>query len=219
MKSLSPRIWAALVALLAASGTRARADFMDWTFDWSMSPSTVMSSGTGTIAWALNPDGPGAATIPVGTITTSSATDGILHPADVYNNPYTLTLTITDTHTNTSNSLTFGGVVQGTLITTKSTLGNTFTDPVTQVLTLAGHDYRVTMSPTFTTLPAPGSPAKGLLNALVVVTDSSPGGPPPVPSSVPEPASVILAGCGCGLGLAHLIRARRLALARAKPPC
>src|SRR4051812_39079358 len=72
----------ALVLLLGES--RARADFVDYSYHWSVLPSSVLASGSGSVTIATAADGTatgelGSSTpvvIPGATVTTTSAADG-----------------------------------------------------------------------------------------------------------------------------------------------
>ncbi len=100
-------------ALVIGSTSGARADFMDWSYHWSITPGQVLSSGTGSVALALVQDGTDASTIPAATVTTtSSATDAA---PDKYNVGYNLTLHLTDNPSKKSGDLTFHGTVAGTV--------------------------------------------------------------------------------------------------------
>ena len=50
-----------LIAVLALGATSSlRADFMDWSYHWSITPGPVLTSGTGCVAMALAQDGSGS---------------------------------------------------------------------------------------------------------------------------------------------------------------
>ena len=207
-----------LVALLVLSATtQLRADFMNWTYHWSITPSSVLTSGTGSVMMGLAQDGSkGASTIPAATVTTTSSATAT---PDTYNVGYNLTLHLTDNTTNQSGDLTFHGTVTGTVTATSSHLTNTFSDPTTQTLTLSGHTYSVTINPSLMTLAAPGSTTPPQINALVSVANAT-GGPPtggPPSTGTPEPTSLTL-GClaSCGWGLGAWLRRRRVGTAPAE---
>src|SRR5262245_2374947 len=46
-------VCALLVAVCLLAGGRARADMVDFSYSWTISPKTVLSSGTGTVSFAL----------------------------------------------------------------------------------------------------------------------------------------------------------------------
>ncbi len=215
-----------LIALLMVGATmQSRADFMDWSYRWSISPATVLSSGTGSVALALAQDGSGASSIPAATVTTSSSATNAA--PDVYKVGYNLTLQVKDNNSHRSGDLTFHGLLSGTVSATSSHLTNTFSDP-TEQLRLGGRLYSVTINPSLMTLAPPGSAVLPQINALVSVTNPA-GHPTPMvqnpapnvgsPGSVqstPEPSSLVLGMLAFGgLGAATLRRrfcAKALAL-------
>lgn len=216
-----------LIAVLAFGATSSlRADFMDWSYHWSITPGPVLTSGTGSVAMALAQDGSGASKIAAATVTTtSSATDAA---PDRYNVGYNLTLHLTDNPSKQTGDVTFHGTVAGTVSATSSQLSNTFSDPTTQKVMLGGHLYSVTINPSFLTLAAPGSTTPPQINALVSVSNATGTPPPPVPQvqtpppsggtggggqvqSAPEPSSLALGILASGwLGLAALHRRFRV---------
>ncbi|HEY7427148.1 MAG TPA: PEP-CTERM sorting domain-containing protein [Gemmataceae bacterium] len=211
MRYLLRSFFAAL--LLLGATTQLRADFMDWSYHWSITPSAVLTSGTGSVAMGLAQDGSGASTIPAATVTTTSSATAAA--PDKYSVGYNLALHLTDNPSNQSGDLTFHGTVSGTVTATSSHLTNTFNDPTTQKLTLGGHTYSVTINPSLLTLPAPGSPNPPQINAQVSVANATGNSPSVAPQvttpnaptgpirGVPEPTSLALsclASCGCGLG-------------------
>ena len=209
MKS-TPTYLFSLVALpLLLAGGRARADYMDWSYHWSISPGPVLASGTGNVALALFRDGPGAATIPAATVSTNSAATAAA--PDRYNVGYALTLRLTDNPSHQSGDLTFHGTVAGTVTAASSQLTNTFSDPLTQKLALAGHLYSVTVTPTLLTLPAPNAPPPQISAQVSVGGVQGPppplAPPPPTPppsppapavQNSPEPSALALGGLALG---------------------
>lgn len=211
MKGQFGRRLGILVAVVLVGASPARAD---WTFSWSLAPQQPYNSGTGSVAFALDPGGAGGPVIPAATITTSSAADGFKVPADSYNVQYSLTLTITDTAANLKGTATFLGALKGTLTATASTLVNTFSgtpsNPLTQTVPIGTHDFVVTIDPTSTQIQPPNhNDSPILLDALVQVGDHQ---PPPV-QNVPEPSAYVLcAGALAVLALAAQRLRRRVAV-------
>jgi hypothetical protein len=206
-----------LIALLMVGATiQARADFMDWSYHWSISPAAVLSSGTGSVALALSQDGNGASSIPSATVTTSSSATNTA--PDIYKVGYNLTLHLTDNQSHKSGELTFHGLLSGNVSATSSHLTNSFSDP-TEKLRLGGHLYSVTLNPSLMTLAPPGATVLPQINALVNVTNATgsptpgvqnpgPGaGSPGTVQSTPEPTSFVLGVLAFGgLGVATLRR-------------
>jgi hypothetical protein len=209
MKGQFGRRLAILVTVVLVGVSPARAD---WTFSWSLQPQQPYNSGTGSVAFALDPGGPGGPVIPAATITTNSVADGFKIPPDSYNVQYSLTLTINDTAANLKGTAIFLGALKGTLTATTSTLVNTFSDtpsnPLTQTVPIGAHDFVVTIDPTTTQIQPPShNDSPILLDALVQVNDHKL--PPPV-QNVPEPSGYVL--CGGALAVlaltAHRLRRR-----------
>ncbi len=197
MKRLSIRLLATLVASLSATACSVRADFLDWGYHWSVN-TPVLSSGTGSVALAVVQDGNGAHTIPAVSVTTTSA--ALPTNPDVFHSNYNLTLMLTDHSSNSSGSLTFAGLISGTLTASGSALTNTFLSALTQQVTIGQHVYSVTIGPDTTRLLAPGSATPPLLDATVTVGDVSQNGSGGgTTSSTPEPASLVLGGLGFSL--------------------
>ncbi|HEY7326762.1 MAG TPA: PEP-CTERM sorting domain-containing protein [Gemmataceae bacterium] len=211
-----------LAALLFLGATmQSRADFMDWSYHWSISPAAVLSSGTGSVALALAQDGGGASSIPAATVTTTSSATSAA--PDVYKVGYNLTLQLKVNHSSQSGDLTFHGLLSGTVTDTTSHLTNSFSSPTTEKLLLAGHLYSVTINPSLMTLAPPGSTILPQIDALVKVTNSTgrsigsptpqvPNPPPTIGSpgpvqSTPEPSSLVLGILAfCGMGAVTLRR-------------
>lgn len=210
MKPRTVRLLFMLTALVVLVGeSRARGEFVDFSYSWSVQPSAVIPGGTGSVTLALAADGSssvelGSLTptpIPGATVTTtSSASD----PPDSFNTNFSMKLHLTDTDSGASGDLTFAGTISGSLTATSSSLTSTFQNPMTQMLTLGNHVYSVTIDPTLINLPSPGSSAPALIDALVTASTK----PTPLPQA-PEPTSLVL-GATAILGLA----ARRLLAAR-----
>jgi hypothetical protein len=197
---------AAVAYCLLACGLEARADFINWSFDWTHSPAVVAADngGTGGVSLTNHQGGMGSGNsdIVATQITTFSAAT-VNTPDHFTNSPYSLILDLTDTASHQSSMLTFKGVFNGTLSTTSANIKNTFLSPLTQHLDLGGHLYTVTIGP----YAAPGIPdatQSGSISAhLSVQPDSSTGGgpgvgPPPPTHGAPEPSTLVLFCLGLG---------------------
>jgi hypothetical protein len=215
---------AALCICLLSMGLEARADIINWSFDWTHTPAVVAADkgGTGGISLTNHQGGMGSGNsdIVATEITTFSAAT-VNAPDHFTNTPYSLILDLTDTASHQSGMLTFKGLFNGTLSITSANIKNTFISPLTQHLDLGGHLYSVTIGP----YAAPGIPdatQTGSISAHVMVqSDGSGGGgtsgnppppPPPPTHGAPEPSSWVLAT----IGLAVLALVASWRIARAK---
>jgi hypothetical protein len=223
-----------LAAVLLLGAGQARAELIDFSYQWTVMPSAVIPGGTGTVTLSTAPDGAGQAElgsstptfIPGATVTTtSSATE----PPDSFNTPLSMKLHLTDEKTGLSGDLSFSGTIAGQLTATSSTLTSTFDGPVTQELKLANRVYSVSIDPALVSLPAPGATSPGSIDARVSVASRGgppfdppgggppgggpPGGGPPggsPPIGAPEPSALLL-GATAVLGLAaRRVLCRRL---------
>jgi hypothetical protein len=136
-------------------GSAARAEYMDWTYHWSVSPSPVLASGTGSVTQTLYSfrAKPGALRIPVAAVTTTS--DAMSRNPDIYNKYFNMVLHLTDAATHQSGNLTFAGNIRGTLTYNSAHLYESFRTPIEHI-TLGKHIYYVRL-PSYVQLMPPGS--------------------------------------------------------------
>jgi hypothetical protein len=234
MKHLAARRAAWMTALLLLLGASpARADFMNWSYSWKLTAGPTFTSSNSNVSVALaNGASQGAATLPAAAISASSASP----TTDSFNASYGLSLSIKDNPSGNAGTLTWNGQISGTVGPGTSTLQNTFSAPLTESLTLAGHIYKVTLEPSPANIPAPNSNTRALIDAQVAVSDASTGGggntggtgntgggtgktgggPGPQVSSTPEPSSLLLAGCALSLASAAGWRRRARAAATSR---
>ena len=131
MKHLFTRILFMLAVVAALGESAARAEFVDFSYAWSVQPGAVLPGGTGSVQIALTPNASanyqlGAASptlIPGATITTTSA--AIAGTPDSFNNPFSLGIMLKDTTSGATGNLTFSGTIAGTLTFNTSTLTST----------------------------------------------------------------------------------------------
>lgn len=177
------------LVLIVASlcGSSARAEYLDWSYRWSISPSPVLSSGTGSVAQALYPAGKGQPRILAAAVTTTSEATA-QHP-DVYNKSFSLTLHMTDLATHRTGNLTFYGTIRGTLSYNSAHLYESFRTTL-EHLVLGRHIYWVRL-PSYVRLMAPGSLVVPTYYASVLVENIYP--PPPIVHPVVSTASITTA--------------------------
>ena len=212
MKHLFMRMLFMLVVVAALGESTARAELVNFSYAWSVLPSSVLPGGTGSVQVSLTAnDSPsfnvGVSTpIPGATITTtSSASAG---SPDVFSNPFSLKLSLKDTTSGDTGNLSFSGTISGSLTSTTSTLTGKFDNPLLQSLHLGTHIYQVTIDPSLLGLPAPNSTANTQIGAFILVTNAGGNGGPP-PSNAPEPSSLVLGGMAIAGLAARRWRAKR----------
>lgn len=209
MRNSSLRLVIALMGGLIA-GSAARADYMDWSYRWSIGPAPVLASGTGTVSQALGQPGTGATRILAAAVTTSS--DASAQDPDRYNKSFNLVLHIVDRANRQSGSLTFYGHILGSLTANTASLVETFRT-ASEYLRLGRHIYAVEL-PSFIRLMAPGSLVVPTFYAGVRVWNVPPPPPhrpqvmaasvkiasisvdPQTSASTPEPSGLLLGGLG-----------------------
>lgn len=198
---------------LLLGGQPARADFMNWSYQWSIGPRPVFASGTGTVAMAVGQSGRGASHLQAAAITTSSSAPA--SSPDRFNSNFNLILHLTDRASHTSGNLTFQGRIVGTLTSSGAHLSETFSTPLER-LRLGGHVYWVSL-PNHLMLVAPGTTTVPSLTATVRVVNvwNPPPRPhphplaaaptmmvsiasisPAEPAPAPEPPALLLSGVG-----------------------
>jgi hypothetical protein len=197
----------ALLSLLAVPGP-ATAELIAWTYSWSSSPAEVLSDAPGAGQIAFTNEAPhnvvgNTDVVATNLRTVSSATAG---NTDKFTNAaYTLSLTIVDSSSGQGGTMTFKGVLNGTVTDASSNITNTFVGETTQSLVLGTNQYTVSIGP-YSPAGPPTSIDTGTIAAFAQVNVSSVG----AIATVPEPASLLLA---C-LALPSLAISRRRRAAR-----
>jgi hypothetical protein len=197
MHALAVRVRPLLIAMGLLAAGSARADAVNYSYHWGVSPSpAVFSSGGSIVALAVPPDGSTSAPagalnqLPGATFSTNSSTS-TQGQADSFRVPYQLTLHLTDTQSGAGHDFTFAGSLAGQVSANSSQLTSTLNTPSTRSFTLGKSVYAVAISPTLISIPAPGVTPAASLNALVKV---APVRGAPAINNTPEPSSLFLAG-------------------------
>ena len=171
---------------------------------------TVAAAGTG----STTPGGADfssaiPAIVPLGTLTTSALTGPVGNFSFSANN--TITLNLTDTASGQSGTLTLTGSVYGNVSPDGTTLGVSASGGFWQTVALGDHTYSVD---TVNSLPdtAPGNDPVSYV-AQVYVDRPAPDFFPPLATDkgvagVPEPSSLLLAGCALSLWGGAVLRRR-----------
>jgi hypothetical protein len=190
-----------VLALLAvpavlAGGAPARADFIPWSYSFSVNPNPVTSNdGTASVNFATT-SGTHTGSNDSFLATTLSAA-GTANAA-FSNRGYTFSMHLTDLTSNASADLSFAGALSGN---SPFNLTNKIPNPNHSV-TLGQHEYTVTLG----AFVPPVSGKAGSMQVQVITT--TPGGGPV--NQVPEPASLLLAALGgSAVGLRCWWRKRR----------
>ena len=177
----------ALVALILAA-VPVRADFLGWQYDWSVSPATIPTANGGSLQ-LLGVSGTN--TVLSESVLALAITGPASDPQSaIAATPYQLTLTLTDldpaSH-DESGTLLFNGTLSGSY----ANLSNSFTGPTTKQIVLGTNNYTVSLG----SYNAPSPTFPGVLTATISAA--------PEAQTVPEPATLALAGCALpGLALA-----------------
>jgi len=195
--SIATRYGPVLAVLLTAAP--ARADLVHWSYNWSRSPSEVLSD-TGESKITLTDETTqqviGDSDIVATNLRTfSTAPDG--SPDHFTNRPFVLTLTLLDQASSTSGAVTLTGAFNGTLSQHSANITMTPTGVTTQSIVLGDVKYTAKLN-YFSPPGPPDATNRGSIGAHVSVTAQL------LTQGLPEPNSLILAGLGAVLlGLAR----------------
>lgn len=221
MKNLSALVGTAVVCLLATAVSQVRADYLNWSYTAVSNVPGIAINGSSPSGGAtltltdFNTSQPGAASIPVQAYVTSTS---VTTPVSFNNSAFKLAMTITDNTTHDSGTLNFTGSLAGALSSTASSVVASFAPVTSNVLTLDGHTYTVTI-PSLTLAP-PTSPQQDIMAAVSV--SNAPGGGGKGGSGgghggtgpsagAPEPASLLLGSLGVScFGVGYWWKRRRL---------
>jgi hypothetical protein len=195
MKSSAMVLAGMMFSMLFLAGS-GRADPITWSYSWSGGPDPVVADGAHSGGIFLLDPQPGTLSGSQNVVATQVEVFTAAHAnaPDVFpNEPYHMDLTLHDG--SATGNLTFTGLFNGVLSVSGVQLSNTFTGQTTQLLTLNGHFYTVTVGG-YTPPPNVNNP--GTIHAQIDVRDIE----HPPPQATPEPSGIVLAGLGLScLGL------------------
>jgi hypothetical protein len=178
----------AVLVLLLVAGTQARADFIQWSYNWSINPISVLSDdGNGSVSFTNQP--PQTASGNSDTVATNLKANS-LAPAsnpDTLNNTgaYTLTLSLTDTASGQSGTVSFNGKLSGSFSSSSANITNAFLGATSKTIFLGDNSYTVTIGP----YSPPGPPDSTNLGSIAAHVDVSAIG---ISSTSPEPSTLLL---------------------------
>jgi hypothetical protein len=188
------------LALFLLSAPRALADQISWSYDFSMSPSTVQASSGGsgqvdftTLSGSMTSTLPTAATLTAVNLHAVSAA-AAANPARFNDAEYTLTMHFTDLSSGLKATVTFEGVLNGTVSASGTSLKNTFLGQTEYAFDLNHHVYDISIGD-FRAPGAHGSDDLGSISVEVSLHHN------------PEPSSLVLGALALP-ALAYLRRRR-----------
>jgi hypothetical protein len=189
-----PRRAGIALAVLLLAGASARADLIQWGYNWTPSGNNVAADGGGTGHLGLTNAPSNAAAGTSNTVITNIRAFSTAPTAtpDVFTHAnFSFTLSLQDIASQQTGTVTYSGFFSGTLTANNANIQANFTSPSTQTLTLGGNTFTVTLG-TYSPPGPPGATNAGSLNALVTVTPGDNGGGHT--SSTPEPSTLVLIG-------------------------
>lgn len=192
--SMSRRAGIALTLLLLV-GASARADLLQWGYNWAPSAMKITADGGGSGYLTLTNQPSISATGTSNTVITNLrdfSTASTATPDTFTHAAFSFTLQLEDLASHATGTATFAGFFSGTLTANSANILANFTSPMTQTLTVGGNTYTVTLG-TYTPPGPPGSTANaGSLNAVITPTAGNGGGHTSGGGSSPEPSTLVL---------------------------
>lgn len=189
MKHAPATLGGAALLWLLTFGSDARADLIQWSYNWSRSPDEVFADSPGTGKITLTDEGLRDAIGSSDIVATNIRAYSSASPETPDNftaKPYALALYLLDHASGVSSTLTFSGQFDGTLSALSSNIKNTFTNAVTQSIVLGNDRYTATIGAY--TPPGPtGASTTGSISAHATVTVEA------IIRDVPEPGTLTLA--------------------------
>lgn len=208
MKCSPVALGGAAWVLLLFGTSDAHAELIQWSYNWSRTPTQVAANSPGTGYISLTDQGMQSAagnSYLVATNLQAHSTATLQNPDVFTNKIYTLSLYLQDTVSGKSGTLSFTGELNGTLTADNSNISNKFLGQTTQSVVLGNNLYTVTIGPY--TAPGPtGAVNSGSIAARAQVQVST-------LFQLPEPSSCLLAVVGA-LGSLAYVRLRRRDLIR-----
>lgn len=185
-----------IALMLAIPSAACRADPVEFSYSFNVTPAATISSGTGSVTFSLF-SGDSLAVNPgdlvpiqaASLFTTSSASD----PADTFHSIYTLSVNVRDALSQQDHDFQFSGLISGTLSHNASQLSARFDGPLSVSHALGNYMYTVSVEPEEALLMPPGSLADVLINANVTVKEiqtQTGGGSNTL--DTPEPGTMLL---------------------------
>lgn len=179
-------------ALLMLFNAPARADLIQWAYNWEPGATKVVADGGGTGYLALTDEPSKSASGLSNTVVTNLrafSTAATANPDTFTHANYAFTLQLQDSATKANGTATFSGFFSGTMTANNANIKMNPTSPTSQQITLGANVYTVTLG-TYSPPGPPGASNAGSLNAIVSVAPSGGG----TISSAPEPSSLLLIG-------------------------
>jgi PEP-CTERM motif len=203
----SVALLASAVTSLLFAGGQARADFIEWSYNWAPSVTAVLSDTSVTSSLKLSNE-PGATASGNSDIVATNITamsDAPRGTPDTFdsNGNFSLKLHLTDLASGQATDLTFGAKFSGPLSSQSANVVVNFLSPTEYQVQLGNSLYHVMIGPY--SPPGPPSQAnnKGSIAATVTVDPTN-------VRKAPEPGTLALSGIGLSfLGLASWRRRRR----------
>jgi hypothetical protein len=190
--------WITLVPLLAlvlGTATTARAEYLDWSYSWSMDPPSITSKLSGVTASTISAWTTPGTVVPVQVATLTTFTSGAgpgttLNDFKIPTTAYNLTLSLTDNEIPgmTPVQLHLSGLLWGIVSPTQVHLFQKVTSATDSVV-IGSHLYTVHINNFKTpTMNSDHVVTSGGITAQITVSNK-----PPL-TRTPEPASLLLAG-------------------------
>jgi hypothetical protein len=181
------------LALLLPAGASARADLLQWGYNWTPSATKITADGGGSGFLTLTNEPSKSAVGASNTVLTNIhafSTAPTATPDTFTHAAFSFTLQLQDLASKAAGSVTFSGFFSGTLTADSANIMANFTSPSIQTLSLGGNTYSVTLG-VYSPPGPPGAVNAGSLNAVVTPTAGNGGGHTSGGSS-PEPSTLVL---------------------------